>query len=393
MCIDSNQLDRQAPAKPSVDCDRCALHHSCASNERMHGNDGARYPQATLKKLLLNSATDLVITKQNVQTLYHKNLSTNTQPACRLGAPFPRTDIRATDLIKRQYRPRMPDKPSSILDRRLLVSLIAVSTIFSKLIHIYAHYATLQLSTIPLWVPSLFYQDTVVVIAIRCLITLGPLGTALAAIAVVPAVLLAAVSATVFYTSHTELQWRHLLMATDRSTWTTLGSRATPFMACCIILLITSYAFQDLCFGVATVALEVTQRAAGRCLRLLHRLVQRSQDVCSGQDVKVTSEHCSWDTGNRSWRLSPTLRVLISLFLTLQLLCAFFRPSDSSMDYLSWTLLLQPLVQILRPADTLRTMTSSTISGSLRLDHSALATHAPLSWLPEQVQPGFEDWH
>ena len=97
---------------------------------------------------------------------------------------------------------------------------------------------------------------------------------------------------------------------------------------------------------------------------------------------------------NSTW--IKILYILFGITLLTQMLLSFARPTESSLIFMSWTLLLLPWVDFTHSSPTLTGLLPFYSNGlTFRWDsRSALTKPIPFTWLPRDTPlTGFEDWY
>ncbi|PHH60596.1 hypothetical protein CDD81_1423 [Ophiocordyceps australis] len=311
---------------------------------------------------------------------------------------------------------------------RLAFSLAAVAALTSKFVHVYAHADAFQPSEIMCYTFSFYFQDVAFLLVLRYLFDVQAVAsrhwirgfcTALTSILVGTVLLLQVISIGFFTVAGSELHWRNIGVAGDSSSWTML---LTGLFSCSMVFFSTfvlAWLLQDLCYVLSRIALIIVKwpfvfvlskipcRLGSTNSNATYHHVPR-HDVESSAELKATDG--SSDTQDeqepffdKSMRSSSTssrfivfLFLFVSLGLIIQLMTTLLRPEDSSLTFMSWTLLLLPFIDFAHSSPTLaKLLAEQGNMESISWDNITALTEPPVqfSWLPKDTQlPGFEDW-
>ncbi|PFH56811.1 hypothetical protein XA68_15961 [Ophiocordyceps unilateralis] len=312
-------------------------------------------------------------------------------------------------------------------DRRFALALAAVSVYASKLVHVYAHADALPAHALLLWGPSLFAQDTLLVLGLRLLFDArlpAPVRGAATAAATVIAVfvtMLAGISISFFTVAGLELHWRNVGAAADASAWRMLLTGLLSMCLVLVALVLLAGLLQAVCFLVAGMALDMlrwpltllpasvrgfgSHLGTGSGSGYRHLLSQHEDDDDEEGDYDDDGSSTA-ELGLKSApapevgltltiprRLLATLYILVGLSLLVQTATYLLRPTDSSLVFMSWTLPLLPLVELALSSPALARLRGGG-TDSLNSNVTALADPPPMSWLPADKQlKGFYDWY
>ncbi|RDA86514.1 hypothetical protein CP532_1996 [Ophiocordyceps camponoti-leonardi (nom. inval.)] len=308
-------------------------------------------------------------------------------------------------------------------DRRISLALAAAAILSAKLVHVYAHADALPAHALLFWGPSLFAQDTLLLLLLRLLldgrlpVPARPVASAVASVIAVLVTLLAGISISFFTVAGLELHWRNLGAAADVSAWRML---LTGLLSMCLVLVALVFLaglLQAPCFLVTGMALDLlrwpirfftcrpnsdsaaafsgSDSGSGSGYRRL--LEQHDYD----DDEKETGSDSDSELGLRasqelrpaSRRLLVVLYLLVGLWLLVQAVNYALRPSDSALVFMSWTLPLLPLVELTLSSHALSRLRGKDAS-SLNGNITALGDPPSLSWLPSKKPlQGFTDWY
>ncbi|PHH80110.1 hypothetical protein CDD80_2798 [Ophiocordyceps camponoti-rufipedis] len=314
-------------------------------------------------------------------------------------------------------------------DRRFALGLAASGLVSSKLVHIYAHADAVPLQALVLWGPSLFGQDTVLLLLLRLLLDNGllpaPVRASVSAVAVSVCVVvgaMASISVSFFTVAGLELHWRNVGAAVDLSALRMLLTGLLSMGLVTAALLLLAGILQAPCFLVTGMALDLLRWPLTALLPASIRswasgcgsvsgsgsdyrhLASRQDSECDYEDdddEKYTGSDSASSLDLRSEPASPrrllvAVYILVGFSLLAQAATYLFRPSDASLVFVSWTLPLLPLVELALSSSVLARMRGG--GGFQGLDENVTALSSrppPFTWLPVGGKnlEGFEDWY
>ena len=305
-----------------------------------------------------------------------------------------------TGVLPHTYRPRR-------FTRHLTFAIVVVAVISAKSLHIYAHLDALQPHTILVWGMSFFLQDSVFLLLFYLLLDWGLFALCVAAFVAALVLLMDSVSMAFYITAGTELRWKNLNAIHGPSAFRMLATGVAVLLVVMALLILVSMVLQPFCFFVADACIDVLRIP----IRFVVNYVAKwrgKEEVGKGEENEVyllLSHHLDdheYGSGVETNQLTRTfstlpqasysrlcLRSLVALGMALQVLCTIFRPPDSSLLFLSWTLPSMPIVHLV-VGGTLSTVVALPVT----FQHiSALGEPKPFMWLPEPPHPGFEDWY
>lgn len=295
-----------------------------------------------------------------------------------------------------------------LFTRQFIFAIACVAILSAKLLHIYAHLDALQLHTVLGWGWSFFFQDTIVLLGLRLLVDQGIIALCVSFFIAALLLLMGSGSMAFYITAGTELRWKNMKAIHDPSAFKMLATGIVMLLIVMVVLFFVSMVLQSVCFIVADTCIDVLRIP----VRFVRKYVAkwRGKDytpdhdeqkayMLLSQDQSDTDEYgFDLETNQPVQNPSPPpqasslmvcLRLLVACGMALQVLCTMFRPPDSSLVFLSWTLPLMPVVHLMVGA-TLSTVIALPVS----FQHiSALGAPKPFAWLPQDPQPGFEDWY
>lgn len=312
---------------------------------------------------------------------------------------------------------------SRFFNRRFALTLAAAACFCAKAVHILAHIDAIPTDRLVLWGASFFAQDVVFLLLLRPILdgfptwpTLRYITTTVALFVVALVLAMASVFISFFFTAGSELQWRNIVLAGDSSSW---GTLVTGLVACAVVfgvVLGLAIVLQTPCDSFVVIALDIltwpirwllsklpfrwaqklatlTPNSTSTSTTAYQHLPQNDIEGVDNQDKQESSSESGSVDGTSWWKFWSYL--LVSLVLLAQIVTTIFRPVDSSMTYVSWTLLLMPVVDLTHSAPLLASM--HTAAGNMQIaleDRTALTDSVPFSWLPKNGPlPGFGDWY
>lgn len=301
---------------------------------------------------------------------------------------------------------------SRLFTRQFIFAIACVAVLSAKLLHVYAHLDALQLHTVFGWGWSFFFQDTVFLLLLRLLLDFGVFATCIGFVISALLLLMGSGSMAFYITAGTELRWKNMKAIHDPSAFKMLATGIVMLLIVMAVLFVISMLLQTVCFLVADTCIDLLRVPVLGSYRLGRKYFAkwRGKELPEEEDHKsyllLSQDHDETDEygfdledNNTSAKeqqaqarpsyLMLCLRALVAVGMALQVLCTMFRPPDSSLVFLSWTLPLMPVVHLMVGA-TLSTVIALPVS----FQHiSALAKPKPFSWLPEAPHAGFEDWY
>ncbi|XWW99220.1 hypothetical protein V2A60_007229 [Cordyceps javanica] len=301
-------------------------------------------------------------------------------------------------------------------NRRYVFALAVVSVLAAKAVHIDAHLDALSLSDMLRWGPSFFFQDTILLVVIRAMLFAhGPfiavLGTMLSSILIVLCLALASINISFFAVAGNELHWRNVAVAGDSSSWSTLLTGLFSLGVTLACILAASWLLQDICYLVATLALDILtfplafvySRLPGNLRRSATRYTNVPQNDAESalehrytdDDMEPSSEpKMAHQPRRRNALLAVSLNLAVALGLLAQLVSYATRPDQTSVTFMSWTLPLVPFMDFAHAAPNLANLLTYHGQDFNFENMTALTRPVPLPWLPKGVKlPGFEDWY
>lgn len=298
-------------------------------------------------------------------------------------------------------------------NRRFVLAIASVATVGAKCVHIYAHLAALPTANLLRWGPSFFMQDVALLLLVQLLldkqffestpICLRVLAPIIAGTIVTVVLALACVGVSFFVMSGTELHWRNAVLATDSSSWTTLLTGLVSLSLVLVGVLLLGWVLQDLCYLVAMIVFDIIKWPLHFVLSKLPRpstnyslVTQRETDAIGNLAIKRDDDlEKDLERAVPTSRMATTSYIVIGVLLIWLALVSIFRPDDSSLIFMSWTLPLVPLIDFMHSSPNLAGLVPFYDTG---VDHdwdnvTALQTPIPFPWLPRDPLAGFEDWY
>lgn len=330
--------------------------------------------------------------------------------------------------------------PSKAANRRFAFAFVTAAVIAAKVIHIAAHQRAFSRRNLLFWTMSFVAQDLVLIVALRFLVewsanlprSRGLLRLAAKAfqlVAVVFAATVSIVNITFFACSRSEMRWRNVDFAKDKSSRGVLFSGIFTLIAILLGLIGISWVLQDFLYGYAGIAIDVAKWPF-KCLRR-----SRKQDPVFGDDIDdkddidryeytklglgqlaqaAPSSAPPVDAESRKQDFMTSLgllgvrdkaraatgykvcRAIWSVVAIVEIVSYVLRPMEGSYVYMSWTTPLIPFVDFKDSVSNLQQLKGVFPTGiHTSWDHlTAMDRPAPLDWLPrDKVLPGFEDWY
>ncbi|KAI9923734.1 hypothetical protein AWENTII_011887 [Aspergillus wentii] len=312
---------------------------------------------------------------------------------------------------------RVVKSPSQYFDvlwgasRRYWFSLIFISIITAKLLHIYSHLNSLPVRRLLLWGPTFFFQDAVAIFIVRGLTRSFKQKWASIASCVVVVLMgliissMAAANTSFYVVTGAEIHWKQAnTFHADSAAIRTLLTGLTGFIIVDALFLVISWFATPHLYNAAGAVLQIWSSSIAAvccCLRKRKPLPDpevyeqvarddydddKSDDGGASDMLLVSPKPAAKETGRsllkRFLILVPTLFIII---------LRIARPPDPSYWFLSKTLIITPFSLKSGKAGL---FAHSEDGGYEWLgNHTALDKPQPFSWLPNKNLAGFLDWH
>lgn len=319
---------------------------------------------------------------------------------------------------------------SKVASRRFAFAFVTAAVIAAKVIHILAHQRAFSRRNLLFWTLSFLTQDYILLISLRYLSEWvhnlprkNGLRRALAKVALSAAIVFSAtvsiVNITFYACSRSEMRWRNVDFAKDKSSRGVLLSGLASFIGIMLALIGLAWLLQDLLYSYAGIAIDVVNWPMG-CLRprkgaavpdldddydyqytKLSLLSQpqnpapidtesRKQDFISSLSlVGVRSK----SKGNTIYKICRGVWTAVAL---IEIVSFLLRPMEGSYIYMSWTTPVIPFVDFKDSVSNLQGLQPVYGTGINRAwdNITAIDKPIPLKWLPkENILKGFEDWY
>lgn len=306
-----------------------------------------------------------------------------------------------------------------ITDRTFVFSLATTSILASKCLHIYIHSQVLSLAELIQWLPSLFMQDTVIILLLRFLLdgkALGRFGggwfrflaTTFSTIIALLQLFLAVSNISFFLMIGGEPRWRNAGLVADSNTWAIMLTGLWAFVSANVGLVFGSMLLKSPLFFFAGLALDVVKGASSMILSKIG-ICRRSRNEVEYVPVGKEEYHDDVESSYpdpvgapaAAPRRDPKLRMLYmgtAAFLFLQLLTSILQPAEQAFIFLSWTAIAMPIVDYLRGSDSPLTNIIPVYEKSMDQKWNVpftLGQPTHWDWLPAEgsAPAGFDDWY
>ncbi|OAQ62607.1 sulfatase domain-containingprotein [Purpureocillium lilacinum] len=300
---------------------------------------------------------------------------------------------------------------SRFAGRPFIFAIAAIAVLAAKSVHVYAHHTALSASDILLWLLSFFAQDTVFLILLRILLDdelcttrrwIRGGATALATITSAVTYLLAAANISFFAAAGSEVHWRNIGFVGDKSSRKVLLSGLASSIAVGIVMVATSWLAQCYLYTLAGVAQELTVSLFIRAASILRYLPKKAVryihlpqlDPEEASDFDHKDEFGESNGGSPSAWTWP--KIVMGVYLILQVVSIVIRPAESSLVFLSWTMILLPWVDFTNSSPSLAGLLPFYGNGINRQWDGRTALTKPIQfpWLPKNNPlAGFDDWY
>ncbi|OAA34229.1 sulfatase domain protein [Beauveria brongniartii RCEF 3172] len=306
-------------------------------------------------------------------------------------------------------------RPSNIFTRKLMVPFTAVSVISAKLLHIYAHRHSLFTHDLIRWGASFFFQDTLFILFVRMLLQsrmrfFSLLGSMLSMTVLV----LSCSTLACYMTIHTEPDWNNAGIVLDPAWWAVLPTGLASLAFVSAMMTVIAAATQHFWIVVAAMTSDAVLWPFRRCFagdkyQSLNQAppnkyendtlkLSDDQGLLSYRDEDAAEQGLHFETQLPAPSKSAIGGYIVCGAVALTtVLTTILRPHDSAYTLMSWTLPLQPIVDISGDgspaAITSHNGDPNSITDILH-GKTALLSPIPLPWLPEgNALNGFEDWY
>lgn len=310
-----------------------------------------------------------------------------------------------------------------VTDRTFVYSLAATSTLVSKYLHVYIHANVLSKGELIEWLPSLFMQETIILVVLRLLLdgkAMGRYGGGwirflVMAFSIFIALLqlfLATSNISFFIMIGGEPRWRNAGLITDSSSWAIMLTGLWAFISAFVGLVFASMALRNPLYALGGIALDVVKAAFGFVLSKIPGCGGRRRSEAAYAPLDKEEDHMYDDDLENSYpeptsvteaqpRRNPKLRLVYiatAVVMSVQVITSIIRPSEQALIFLSWTALAMPIVDYMRGSDSPLTsmipVYDKEISQKWNVPFT-LGAPAHWDWLPKQGSaiPGFADWY
>ncbi|TQV95447.1 sulfatase domain-containing protein [Cordyceps javanica] len=306
-------------------------------------------------------------------------------------------------------------RPSKILTRKLMLPFAAVSVLSAKLLHIYAHRQALSTEDLIRWGSSFFFQDVIFILFVRMLLesrmpVLSVLGSAITVVVLV----LSCGTFACYMTIYTEPDWNNAGIVLDPAWWAVLPTGLASLAFVSAAMTIAAAATQQFWIAVAEMTSDALLWPLRRCFgRSKYQSINQAppakfeDDTLNPSDDQGLLGYRDDDAAEQGLHFETQLPAPSKSAIGGYIICGavalatvvttLLRPHDSAYTLMSWTLPLQPIVDLSGDggpaAITSHNSGPNSITDILH-GKTALATPIPLSWLPEgEPLRGFEDWY
>lgn len=316
-----------------------------------------------------------------------------------------------------RLRPRRMSipRPSKIFTRKLMLPFAIVSVLSAKLLHIYAHRQALSTDDLLRWGASFFFQDVVFILFVRMLLeSRMPILSVLGSAITVTVMVLSCGTLACYMTIYTEPDWNNAGIVLDPAWWAVLPTGLASLAFVSAAMTVIAAATQQFWIVIADMTSDVLLWPFRRCLGMnkYERLNQEpptkyEDDTLNPSNDQGLLEYRDDDAAEQGLHFETQLPapsksaiggyIVCGALVFATIITTILRPHDSAYTLMSWTLPLQPIIDVSGDgspaAITSHKSGPNSISDVLH-DKTALSTPIPLPWLPEgEPLKGFEDWY
>lgn len=297
-----------------------------------------------------------------------------------------------------------------------MLPFAAISVLSAKLLHIYAHRQSLTAEDLIHWGASFFFQDVVFFILVRLLLESRlPLASILGSVLAVGVLVLGCGTLACYMTIYTEPDWNNAGIVLDPAWWAVLPTGLASLALVSAGLTILAALTQQFWIVVADMTVDLLawpfRRIFGKSqyaqLTQSPAAAKYEDDTLNPADDQGLLGYQDDDAAEQGLHFEKQLPAPSKSAMTGYVMCAIvllvtagttlLRPRDPSFTLMSWTLPLQPIIDLSGDGGPAIVGSHSTGSESITEmlhDASALSHPIDLSWLPEgDALLGFEDWY
>lgn len=297
-----------------------------------------------------------------------------------------------------------------------MLPFAAVSVFSAKLLHIWAHRQALSSEDLLFWGASFFFQDVIFVLFIRMLLeTRFPLMPFLGSVITIGVLVLSCGTLACYMTIYTEPDWNNAGIVLDPAWWAVLPAGLASLAFVSAVMTVTAAATQNFWIVIAEMTADMLSYPFRRLFRPNkaqpgeNATPRKYEDdsLNSNGDERLLAYRDDDDSVEQGLQFETQLPapsksatgayVICGLAVLSTVITTALRPHDSAFTLMSWTLPLQPIVDLAgdgSPAAITSHQTGPNSIDELLYERSALSTPIPLSWLPAgEPLLGFEDWY
>ncbi|KAJ5366293.1 hypothetical protein N7541_000234 [Penicillium brevicompactum] len=289
--------------------------------------------------------------------------------------------------------------------RKYWFSLLLISVICAKCIHIYSHLNSLPFGQLLVWGPTFFLQDFVCALFVHCLCAKFQRRWARipAALVVVPLSLaisgLSAANISFYVATGAEIHWRqahnfHGDAAAVKTLLTGLTGLVIVEIAFVFAAWFTTPHLYNWCKGIVAVFKGILPAA---CRRKRAPLLKSYEQVAPEDwDEDRSSSNSSselQEPTKQDQRHSLLVRVAVLGFAAFVLILRCTRPSNTAYEFLSETVIVTPFGKGQSKENASVILPELTGDYSWLGNHTALAPTPKFDWLPAHNISGFSDWY
>ncbi|EGX87938.1 sulfatase domain protein [Cordyceps militaris CM01] len=306
-------------------------------------------------------------------------------------------------------------RPSKIFTRKLMIPFASVSVISAKLLHIYAHRHALSTQDLIRWGTSFFFQDVAFILLVRMLLeSRMPVLSILGAAITMAVLVLSCGTLACYMTIYTEPDWNNAGIVLDPAWWAVLPTGLASLAFVSATMTVVAAATQQFWIVIADMTSDALLWPFRRCMgknkyQSLNQVppIKYEDDTLNPSEDQSLRRYRDDDAAEQGLHFETQLPapsksalggyIVCGAVALTTMLTTILRPHDPAYILMSWTLPLQPIVDLSGDGGPAAITSHNSSPNSIVhvLDgKTALADPIPLSWLPEgRPLQGFEDWY
>ncbi|CEJ91190.1 hypothetical protein VHEMI06920 [[Torrubiella] hemipterigena] len=308
---------------------------------------------------------------------------------------------------------------SSLGNRRFVFAFLTVGILSAKFTHVAMHLQALTTDQIIPWSYSFYGQDFALLLLVRLLLgewlfssegrrgCIKFLGQIFTSLLIIYCGSISTMSVSFYAATGSQVRWRNAAFAGgDAASRALMMSGIMYFVFIVSAFIVSAWLLRNMIFNLFGLVIQVIAPPFARLFRrnqprgwVDETYSDKYAEVAQDDLEDAVFEPGAGKLGGRITRPTPATRMVkaaIAFAVIFQIFCYVFRPSSTSMTFLSWTAPLLPVVEFSSSTPNLEGIAEVYRGDMNRLYKapSALGEPIPLSWLPKgDARSGFRDWY